>query len=35
VFPDGFPTPATTLYGVQSLFDPAALVEVDAIAELD
>jgi enamine deaminase RidA (YjgF/YER057c/UK114 family) len=34
VFGDALPLTATTLFGVHSLFDPAALVEIDVIAEL-
>jgi enamine deaminase RidA (YjgF/YER057c/UK114 family) len=34
VFGEEMPLTATTLYGVQSLFEPAALVEIDVIAEL-
>jgi enamine deaminase RidA (YjgF/YER057c/UK114 family) len=34
VFGDAMPHPATTLHGVQSLFDPRFLVEIEAIAEL-
>jgi hypothetical protein len=34
VFGDAMPLAATTLHGVQSLFEPQFLVEVDAIAEI-
>lgn len=34
VFGDDPPVPATTLHGVQSLFDPALLVEIEVIAEV-
>ncbi len=34
VFGEDMPMTATTLYGVQSLFEPTALVEIDVIAEL-
>jgi enamine deaminase RidA (YjgF/YER057c/UK114 family) len=34
VFGDGMPLPAATLYGVQSLFEPQFLVEIDVIAEI-
>jgi enamine deaminase RidA (YjgF/YER057c/UK114 family) len=34
VFGDEMPTAATTLHGVQSLFEPDHLVEIEAIAEL-
>ena len=33
-FGDDIPTTATTLHGVQSLFEPEFLVEIDVIAEL-
>jgi enamine deaminase RidA (YjgF/YER057c/UK114 family) len=34
VFGDAMPNAATTLHGVQSLFEPEFLVEIEAIAEL-
>jgi enamine deaminase RidA (YjgF/YER057c/UK114 family) len=34
VFGDAMPDVATTLHGVQSLFEPGLLVEIEAIAEL-
>ena len=34
VFGENMPAAAATLYGVQSLFEPDHLVEIDAIAEL-
>ena len=34
VFGDAMPLAATTLHGVQSLFEPQFLVEIDAIAEI-
>ena len=33
VFGDAMPTAATTLHGVQSLFEPGRLVEIDVVAE--
>ena len=34
VFGDAMPVPATTLHGVQSLFEPEFLVEIEVIAEV-
>jgi len=34
VFGEAMPVPATTLHGVQSLFEPEFLVEIEVIAEL-
>ena len=34
VFGDAMPVPAITLHGVQSLFEPQFLVEIEAIAEV-
>jgi enamine deaminase RidA (YjgF/YER057c/UK114 family) len=34
VFGDAMPSAATTLHGVQSLFEPECLVEIEAIAEI-
>ncbi len=34
VFGDAMPNAATTMYGVQALFEPDYLVEIDVIAEL-
>ena len=34
VFGDAMPAPAITLHGVQSLFEPQFLVEIEAIAEV-
>lgn len=34
VFGDSMPIAATTLYGVQSLFEPEHLVEIDVVAEV-
>ncbi len=34
VFGDDIPTAAATLHGVQSLFEPELLVEIDVIAEM-
>jgi enamine deaminase RidA (YjgF/YER057c/UK114 family) len=34
VFGEAMPVPATTLHGVQSLFEPEFLVEIEATAEL-
>jgi hypothetical protein len=34
VFGDAMPVTATTLYGVQSLFHPEHLIEIDVIAEV-
>ena len=34
VFGDAMPDVATTLHGVQSLFEPEFLVEIEAVAEL-
>jgi enamine deaminase RidA (YjgF/YER057c/UK114 family) len=33
VFGETLPSPAVTLYGVQALFEPEFLIEIDAIAE--
>ena len=33
-FGDDIPTTATTLHGVQSLFEPDLLVEIEVIAEM-
>ncbi len=34
VFGENWPTASTTMYGVQSLFDPRSLIEIDVIAEI-
>lgn len=34
VFPDGMPTTAATLIGVQSLYQPDLLIEIEVIAEI-